>query len=400
MFFLCKFKCDCDQTLVTFSVDDYSFIVNVLTPNSLLFCKFNLLFSIFQINMVRNHTNSRFHIYFCECRAVPFRGKQWATHSKSYPLHSMTKRVIACLHDLKAIPFQSSQSRLHKFYSAHKNCSTGKVNSKRAQTFFGTVFTEEFMRSIAEKSKQSQFDIEYSDVEEYEDYEENEENDEYEGRTKMNENDDHEERWRELVGPQLMSEVEEEMKRMTSTEKEAVEVAELTKAAEEAEEAEKEVDNDSLLEVLMAPNPQIEQPMDILEAAWNHATKSAEATAEEKAAEDYFIPGHGMKAASNLMLKDRCSRLEADKKSLVQDIERLSGKLEIWEKRAEEMHKREKIINEGEELLKTTGRVLREERANLDRQQKAVRELDTKYQEKNEIDEEEAGGNSKKGRGC
>ena len=290
------------------------------------------LFLIFQIKMVRNNNNLRFHIYFCNCRAKPYRGKQYTTHRSKNADHNLLQMVVACLNDLCVAKSMRTED-LTEFYETHRDCQTRNLSSERSREFFATIATETYAR------RRETVAVEGNEVEEDDDEEEEEEE---------------------------------------------------AKAVDSDEELER-----LLAGNCTQAEPQPEQPMDIIERAVQEAQivttvewapeTLLENAEEEKArreqvrrpSEDVFFGGHSMKNVSSLALKGRCRSMESDLKRLRAELEEMRRNAKAVEAQASKVREEEKVLASAQHVL-----TLAQQRAEL--RQEEVRAKEEKMREKEE----------------
>ena len=265
----------------------------------------------------------------------------------------------ACLKDLDILRAPFSNEELEAFYNRHRECKTGKVTSPRAKSFFASIFANKYEEERQKRRNEMIITLE-------EDEEEQEEVEEDEGNN--GESEQEEERGEtegELAVASIMPEV---MAPSLGDEFNWDEVEAWMRKETEARQPTST--NVSQVNEAPCPQPTIED-----------STPHTFTTQPQILTSGYTAQTHTI-----IKLKDSLSREEKCREDCMRQLEQLKRKLQNYENRFERLRRQEEDRAKEEDALNRARNVINTQMADVERREKAVKEIDQKIQkEKKEM---------------
>ena len=331
--------------------------------------------------MVRKYEHSRFSLTFCKCRPdVPFRGKQYVSHRKKCAEEKLGEFRV-CLKELEVLRPPFTNEQLEKFYATHETCGSGKVTSPRAKSFFASIFANDYVEGRQERREEMTVTLEdeggISEESESEEESEEEREEEAEGVNCQETQQAVTAITEEILAPSLgedfnWDDVDEWINKM--------------------DEDRKRKEKNQIIETSHTEpshtEPSHTEPSHTEPSTTEHITPQ-DSTTQVPSTSQILTPAYTSQTHTIIKLKDNLSREEKIRKDLLHQVELLQSKLKQYENRFEEVKRREHDRQKEDEALNRAREVLTQHTADVERREKAVKEVDLKIQkEKKELFQE------------
>ena len=356
-----------------------------------------------QTKMVRTFENLRFSVAFCSCRPdTPFRGKQIATHRKKCD-KAPGQEYKMCLKELEILSPPYSNDKLAHFYSQHKDCRGSKVTSPRVREFFASLRSGEYVANhrremIVTLEDESSDESEVEEEEEREEEEVRQEEERQEEEREEGVMQEEVERQQEeavavanineeMLAPSL-GDVDfnwDEVEDWIAKENEARRTQQPTPQQPSPPKSTHELSTPPHQQSTIELSPP-QQPQPTTTTTIEPQQSVSNPTPTQQPTRQILIPGHSAQNFALTQLKDSLSREEKMRQELINQIEALKAKVRGYEQRHERLRRRELECEHMQETVARTEKVLSVKMLEVERREKAVKEVDSKIQmEKKEI---------------
>ena len=307
-----------------------------------------------------------------------------------------------CLKELDVLRPPFTNDQLERFYARHQACASGKVTSPRAKSFFASIFANAYEEDRQEKRAEMMVTLEDEGASEESEGEEESESEEE--REEEAEGVDHQEETRqavttinEMLAPSLGEEFNWDIvddwidkmdeERVRKGEKKLMETLHTEPSHTEPSHSEPSHTEPSNTEPSHTEPSHTEPPH-------TEQLTPQDSAIQASSTSQILTPAYTSQTHTIIKLKDSLSRGEKMREDLVNQLEQLRGKLKQYENRFERIKIRENVRQQEDEALNRAREVLNKHSADVERRERAVKEVDFKiqkerkdlYQERSKID--------------